>query len=73
MNKNLVPLKYIEVTIIMAHVMKSRKYGTEYGNIYGLFDGISLQQEDVTPIVYLLIVVYGELNMSNMKSVMWFL
>ena len=53
--------------------MKSRKYGTEYGNIYGLFDGISLQQEDVTPIVYLLIVVYGELNMSNMKSVMWFL
>ena len=53
----------------MVHLIKYIKGVTEYGNIDGLFDGISLRQIDGTIMGYAVIFVYGEVNMSNMESV----
>ena len=70
---DLVHMKYLEVKITMVHVVEYRKDGTDYENIDGLFDGIPLQQEYGTEMISSVLVVYGELNMLNMESVIWFL
>ena len=48
--------------------MESCKYGTEYGNIGGLFYGLSLGQEDGTAMGYSVRVFYGEEKMRQRWS-----
>ena len=68
---DLFPLKYLETTSVMVYLIESCEYGTAYGNIDGLFDGVSMVKEDETEMGSTVRVVYGKLNMSNLDSVIW--
>ena len=53
----------------MVYLIESCEYGTAYGNIDGLFDGVSMVKEDETEMGSTVRVVYGKLNMSDLDSV----
>ena len=55
----------------MIHLMEYWKDGIEYGKLDGLLDGMSLGQEDGTVLVSEVIVVDGEVNMSNLELMTW--
>ena len=69
----LVYLKYLETTSIIYQLMEYGRDGNEYGKIDGLFDVISLRKEYRNSMVSEVRAVDGEVNISKVKSVIWFL
>ena len=60
-------MKYLEMKILIIHLMKILKYGTANVNFDGLLDGMLLGKEYVTVTESAVIVVDGEENMSKVQ------
>ena len=66
-----VPLKDIDMKLLVIHLVEYLQGGSSYVYINGLLNGISLGQTNVAVMGYSVIVVDVEVNMSKLESVIW--